>query len=65
MAASDVGGLGAPVVDCAKAVPETASANASVDMNTPEWRGFEFVRVRNQILVVDPATYEIVAILDV
>jgi hypothetical protein len=31
----------------------------------PEWRGFEFVRVRNQILVVDPATYEIVAILDV
>lgn len=31
----------------------------------PEWRGYEFIRVRNQILVVDPATYEIVAILDV
>jgi hypothetical protein len=31
----------------------------------PEWRGYEFVRVRDQILVIDPATYEIVAILDV
>ena len=31
----------------------------------PEWRGYEFILVRNQILVVDPATYEIVAILDV
>jgi Protein of unknown function (DUF1236) len=30
----------------------------------PEWRGYEFILVRNQILVVDPATYEIVAILD-
>jgi hypothetical protein len=31
----------------------------------PEWRGYEFILVRNQIVVVDPATYEIVAILDV
>ena len=31
----------------------------------PEWRGYEFILVRNQILVIDPATYEIVAILDV
>ena len=30
----------------------------------PEWRGYEFVLVRNQIIVVDPRTYEIVAILD-
>jgi hypothetical protein len=30
----------------------------------PEWRGYEFILVRNQILVVDPVTYEIVAILD-
>jgi hypothetical protein len=31
----------------------------------PEWRGYEFIVVRNQIVVVDPVTYEIVAILDV
>jgi len=31
----------------------------------PEWRGYEFILVRNQIVVVDPATFEIVAILDV
>jgi hypothetical protein len=30
----------------------------------PEWRGYEYILVRNQILVVDPNTYEIVAILD-
>src|SRR4030081_109563 len=30
----------------------------------PEWRGYEFVLVNNQIVVVDPRTYEIVAILD-
>jgi hypothetical protein len=30
----------------------------------PEWRGYEFVLVNNQILVVDPRTFEIVAILD-
>jgi hypothetical protein len=31
----------------------------------PEWRGYEYILVRNQILVIDPGTYEIVAILDV
>lgn len=30
----------------------------------PEWRGYEFIRVHDQILVVDPHTYEIVAILE-
>lgn len=30
----------------------------------PEWRGYEFVLVNNQIIVVDPRTFEIVAILD-
>lgn len=30
----------------------------------PEWRGYEFILVRDQILVVDPATLEIVAILE-
>jgi hypothetical protein len=30
----------------------------------PEWRGYEFVLVKNQIIVVDPRTYEIVAVLD-
>jgi Protein of unknown function (DUF1236) len=30
----------------------------------PEWRGYEYILVRNQILVIDPGTYEIVAILD-
>ena len=29
----------------------------------PEWRGYEFVMVRDQIVVIDPATLEIVAIL--
>jgi hypothetical protein len=31
----------------------------------PEWRGYNFVRVHDQILVIDPATFEIVAVLDV
>jgi hypothetical protein len=31
----------------------------------PQWRGYEYIRVHNQVLVVDPNTYEIVAILDV
>ena len=31
----------------------------------PEWRGYEFILVRNQILVIDPQTFEIVAILEV
>ncbi len=30
----------------------------------PEWRGYEFVLVRDQILVIDPRTFEIVAILE-
>jgi hypothetical protein len=30
----------------------------------PEWRGYEFILVRDQILVVDPRTFEIVAVLD-
>jgi hypothetical protein len=30
----------------------------------PEWRGYEYVLVNGQILVIDPATYEIVAVLD-
>jgi hypothetical protein len=29
----------------------------------PEWRGYEFIMVRDQILVIDPATLQIVAIL--
>jgi Protein of unknown function (DUF1236) len=31
----------------------------------PEWRGYNYVLVRDQIVVIDPATFEIVAILDV
>lgn len=30
----------------------------------PEWRGYEFIRVRDQIVVVDPRTLEIVAVLE-
>jgi hypothetical protein len=30
----------------------------------PEWRGYEFVLVRDQIVVIDPRTFEIVAILE-
>jgi hypothetical protein len=30
----------------------------------PEWRGYEFILVSNQIIVIDPRTFEIVAILD-
>lgn len=30
----------------------------------PDWRGYEFVLVRDQIVVVDPRTFEIVAVLD-
>jgi Protein of unknown function (DUF1236) len=30
----------------------------------PDWRGYEFILVRNQILVVDPQSLEIVAVLD-
>jgi hypothetical protein len=30
----------------------------------PDWRGYEFVLVRDQILVIDPQNFEIVAVLD-
>ena len=30
----------------------------------PEWRGYEFIRVRDQILVVDPRTLEIVDVIE-
>jgi hypothetical protein len=30
----------------------------------PDWRGYEFILVREQIIVVDPQTFEIVAVLD-
>ncbi len=30
----------------------------------PEWRGYEFILVRDQIVVVDPRTLEIVAVLE-
>ena len=30
----------------------------------PEWRGFKFIIVREQILIIDPNTYEIVAVLE-
>ena len=31
----------------------------------PEWRGYEYILVGDQIVVVDPRTFEIVAVLDV
>jgi hypothetical protein len=31
----------------------------------PEWRGYEFILVGEQIVVVDPRSFEIVAVLDV
>ena len=30
----------------------------------PEWRGYEFILVRDQIVVIDPSTLEIVAVLE-
>jgi hypothetical protein len=30
----------------------------------PEWRGYEFILVNDQIVVVDPRSFEIVAVLD-
>ena len=30
----------------------------------PEWRGFRFILVKEQIVIVDPNTYEIVAVLE-
>jgi hypothetical protein len=30
----------------------------------PDWRGYEFILVKDQILVIDPQSFEIVAVLD-
>jgi Protein of unknown function (DUF1236) len=30
----------------------------------PEWRGYNYILVGDQILVIDPRTHQIVAILD-
>jgi hypothetical protein len=30
----------------------------------PDWRGYEFILVRDQIVVIDPQSFEIVAVLD-
>jgi hypothetical protein len=30
----------------------------------PEWRGYQFILVHNEIIVIDPNTYEIVAVLN-
>jgi len=30
----------------------------------PDWRGYEFILVNDQIVVIDPRTFEIVAVLD-
>ena len=30
----------------------------------PDWRGYQFILVRNQIVVIDPQSLEIVAVLD-
>jgi hypothetical protein len=31
----------------------------------PQWRGFKFIRVKEEIVIVDPNTYEIVEIIRV
>jgi hypothetical protein len=31
----------------------------------PEWRGYEFILVRDQIVVINPRTLEIVDVIDV
>jgi hypothetical protein len=49
-------------------VPRTVSFHplpAEVVTFYPEWRGYEYVLVNDQILVIDPRTFEIVAVLDV
>jgi hypothetical protein len=30
----------------------------------PEWRGYEFILVGDQVVVIDPRSFEIVAVLD-
>ena len=37
---------------------------AEVFVIYPEWRGYDYILVGNQILVINPRTHEIVAILD-
>lgn len=43
---------------------DIASASGGSRDHLPQWRGYEFILVHDQILVVDPATLEIVAILE-
>jgi hypothetical protein len=31
----------------------------------PQWRGYNFIRVREQIVIIDPSTFEIVAVINV
>jgi hypothetical protein len=31
----------------------------------PQWRGYKFIRVREEIVIVDPNTFEIVEIIRV
>ncbi|PZA11839.1 hypothetical protein DNX69_12115 [Rhodopseudomonas palustris] len=38
---------------------------AEINTIYPDWRGYEFFRVRDEIVVVDPRTLEIVAVLDI
>jgi hypothetical protein len=48
-------------------VPRTVSFHplpAEVVTIYPEWRGYEFILVNDQIVVVDPRTYEIVAVIE-
>jgi hypothetical protein len=37
---------------------------AEVFVIYPEWRGYDYIVVGNQILVINPRTHEIVAILE-
>jgi hypothetical protein len=49
------------------AIPRTVTLNplpAAVIEVYPDWRGYRFILVGNDILVIDPDTYEIVAVLD-
>jgi len=49
------------------AIPRSVTLNplpAGVVEVYPDWRGYRFILVGNDILVIDPDTYEIVAVLD-
>ena len=35
-----------------------------VDAIYPEWRGYDYILVGDEIVVIDPRTHEIVAILE-